>query len=313
MLSDEQAPAFASPERTRGIATLRAQSRCAFRGFAETRLMTETLDRPIPGFNARERGEMLHRALEHVWSGLRTWMELKDVARERLDTLVSDSVSRAIARQCERRDPGSRWRQREMPRLVGLLNKWLETELKREPFEVERLEQGDQTARHGGLEFKVRIDRVDRLADGGRVLIDYKTGMATADWRGDRPDNPQLPIYALLRPESLVAVAYGRVNASECGFVAEAERGGIFKGRGRPSQMEGMPNFAALIATWSHRIEKIAAEFAAGDAQVAPTLRACASCRLQPLCRVPAALAEGADPDGVNHPGEDHPGGDHHG
>jgi len=204
--------------------------------------------------------------------------------------LLRESVARAIAKQCARRDPGLRWRSREGPRLAKLLDKWLQTELLREPFEVERLEQGEQTARHGGLEFTVRIDRVDRLTDGGRVLIDYKTGAATPDWRGERPDNPQLPIYALLRPAGLVAVAYGKVNASECCFVAEAERGGIFKLRSRASQMEGMPNFSALLATWSQRIEKIAAEFAAGNAAVAPTLRACASCRLQPLCRVPAAL-----------------------
>jgi ATP-dependent helicase/nuclease subunit B len=296
-LSDEQAPVFAGFERTRGIATLRAQSRCAFRGFAETRLMTEALDRPVPGFNARERGEMVHRALEHVWFELRTWMELKNLPPERRDGLVSESVARAIAKQCERRDPGLRWRRREAPRLERLLNKWLETELLREPFEVERLEQGDEVAHHGGLAFKVRIDRVDRLSDGGRVLIDYKTGVTMPDWRGDRPDNPQLPIYALLRPDGLVAVAYGKVNASECSFVAETERGGIFRARGRPSQMEGMASFAALVATWSQRIEKLAAEFAAGNAQVAPTLRACASCRLQPLCRIPAAFDDGADSD----------------
>lgn len=302
-LTDERAPAFASPERTRGIATLRAQSRCAFRGFAETRLLTETLERPVPGFNARERGEMLHRALEHIWLELRSWMELKDIAPDRRDGLVRDSATRAVAKQCERRDPGLRWRHREVPRLERLLNKWLQTELKREPFEVERLEQGDEIARHGGLEFKVRIDRVDRLADGGRVLIDYKTGRAMPDWRGDRPDNPQLPIYALLRPDALVAVAYGKVNASDCCFVAETERGGVFRTRGRPSQMEGMPNFAALVATWSQRIEKLASEFAAGNAQVAPTLRACASCRLQPLCRIPAALDDGAEAEGGGHDG----------
>jgi hypothetical protein len=57
--------------------------------------------------------------------------------------------------------------------------------------------------------------------------------------------------------------------------------------------MEDMPNFSALIAKWSQRIEKIAAEFAAGNAAVAPTLRACASCGLQPLCRIPPALDDG--------------------
>ena len=290
-LMDEEGPAFASQERTRGVATLRAQSQCAFRGFA-TRLRGEALDRPTPGFNPRERGEMLHRALEQIWSALGTWRELTAIASAQRDELIHAGVASAIDKQCERRDPGERWRRRENPRLSLLLNQWLDTEILREPFEVEGLESGAQSAYHGGLEFKVRIDRIDRLVDGGRVLIDYKTGRVAADWRGDRPDNPQLPIYALLRPDALVAVAYGKVNASECGFITETERGGLFKPKGRPTLLEGMPDFSALVALWSQRIEKIAGEFAAGRAEVAPTVRACATCRLQPLCRIPSALDE---------------------
>jgi RecB family exonuclease len=177
----------------------------------------------------------------------------------------------------------------------NVLRKWLDMERQREPFEVEQLEHATQMAQHGGLEFAVRIDRVDRLADGARVLIDYKTGLAPADWRGERPDNPQLPIYALLRPQALVAVAYGRVNARECSFIAEAERPGIFKPRGRKSPLEGMPTLAALIDVWAQRIENLAADFAAGRAEVAPTEHACKTCLLHGLCRVPAALEDAAD------------------
>ncbi len=287
---DELAPAFAISEHTRGVATLKAQSQCAFRGFAHTRLSIEPLERPVPGFSLRERGEMVHHALEGVWSELHSSSALTTIAADRLRSLVGRSVMRAIAIQCAHRDPGARWQQREVPRLTALVTQWLETEALREAFEVEQVEDGTHIARFGGVEFKVRIDRVDRLSDGGRVLIDYKTGMATADWRGDRPDNPQLPVYALVRPADLVAVAYGKVNASECGFVAETARAGIFKPRGRPSNLEGLPSFAELVATWSRRIEKIASEFARGHAEVAPTLRACASCSFMPLCRVPRAL-----------------------
>jgi ATP-dependent helicase/nuclease subunit B len=291
--NDERAPPFAAPERMRGIATLRAQSRCAFRGFAETRLQAETPEKPVPGFNMRERGEMLHHALEHIWSNLRSSARLEATAPDALGELVKVGVERAVARQCRRRDPGLHWQRREVPRMSALLGKWLETERMREPFDVESLEQATHTARYAGLEFDVRIDRIDRLDGGGRVLIDYKSGMAVQDWRGDRPDNPQLPVYAVLQPHGLLAVAYAKVNAGECGFVAETARRGIFKPQSGPTTLEGMPDFAALVALWSQRIEKIAGEFAAGHAEVAPTLRACASCDLQTLCRVPAAFDDG--------------------
>ncbi|HEY4445920.1 MAG TPA: PD-(D/E)XK nuclease family protein [Steroidobacteraceae bacterium] len=291
-LTDELAPAFGPGERTRGVSTLRAQSRCAFRGFAETRLRCERLERPVPGFNDRERGELIHHALEHIWSVLRDSGALISLSSDAQVLLLDDAVTRALARVCRVRDPGPRWRQRERERMGSVLAKWLDIERQREPFEVEQLEHGTQQARHGGLEFAVRIDRVDRLADGTRVLIDYKTGLAAADWRGERPDNPQLPIYALLRPAALVAVAYGRVNAGECSFIAEAERTAIFKPNGRKSPLEGMPTLAALIDVWARRIENLAADFAAGKAAVAPTVRACKTCRLHGLCRVPAALEE---------------------
>jgi ATP-dependent helicase/nuclease subunit B len=293
-LTDETAPEFGVDERTRGVSTLRAQSRCAFRGFAETRLLAEALERPVPGFNDRERGELLHDALEQVWSEVRDSTRLSALLSpaqaQACAHLLEQSALKAIARLCRRRDPGARWRDRERVRLQGLLRKWLQIETEREPFEVERLEQAAQQARHAGLEFSVRIDRIDRLNDGAEVLIDYKSGLSGADWRGERPDNPQLPMYALLRPRDLVAVAYGRINAAECSFVAEAEREGIFRRGGQKTKMEDMPSLAELIKVWSRRIEKLAAEFAAGRAAVDPTPQACESCHLHGLCRVPSTL-----------------------
>ena len=294
-LSDESAPPFSGDERTRGVSTLRAQSRCAFRGFAETRLAAKTLEQPVPGFNERERGELVHHALEHAWSVLRNSNELQLLAPGAQLQLLDEAAVGAIAWISKRRDPGPRWQARERARLRHLLALWLDVERKRAPFAVEYLEQGAQVAQFAGLDFKVRVDRVDRLADGARVLIDYKTGAANADWRGDRPDNPQLPIYALLRPEALVAVAYARVNAGDSGFTAEAERRDIFKLGSRTSALEGMPNFAALIGLWSRRVERLAAAFASGHAEVAPTLNACQTCKLHGLCRVPAALEPADD------------------
>jgi probable DNA repair protein len=288
---DHRAPPFdTTRETTHGIATLKAQSRCAFRGFAESRLAAQRLELPVPGFNQRERGQLVHAALEYVWSELKDHATLMRLERGAEEQLLEEAARRAIATVCRRRHPGERWRVREQPRLERLLGKWLDVERERSPFRVELLEEGGQVATFGGLPFRVRIDRQDELEDGARVVIDYKTGAATTDWRGERPDNPQLPVYALLRPERLVAVAYGRVNAAESRFVFEAERGNVFKAgdreQPRKGAMEGEPSFAALIERWRTRIEAIASSFAAGDAAVAPTATACQNCPLPGLCRI---------------------------
>jgi probable DNA repair protein len=297
ILWDELAPPLATDEHVGGVATLRAQSRCAFRGFAESRLQARALEQPTPGFNERERGELVHHALEHVWSRLRSSADLRGLQGDAQWRLLDTAAGHALAIVCKRRNPGERWRRRERLRLQNLLGKWLELERVRAPFVVEALEGRIRVTRFAGLDFEVRIDRVDQLEDGARVLLDYKTGAARPDWRGERPDNPQLPIYALLKPDELIAVAYAKVNAADPGFVAESQRSNIFFPRSRASKLEGRASFRDLVDAWSLRLERIAAEFVGGHAEVAPTAQACQSCDLQELCRVPAALEETDDSD----------------
>lgn len=283
---DSSAPPFGADEATQGVATLQAQSRCAFRGFATTRLGAVALELPLPGFNSRERGILVHAALESIWRELRGHAALLGLAADREERLVSASVAAALAAVTARRDPGLHWRRRELVRLSGLLREWLAVERRRAPFDVARVEGGTEFLLRAGVEFRCRVDRVDRLADGAEIVLDYKTGMAHADWRGERPDNPQLPVYALLHRERLVAVAYARVHAADCGFVPESERGGLFPERKGATRLEGEPDLSRLIDVWDRRVTRLAAEFRAGDAAVLPTPSACRHCHLQGLCRV---------------------------
>ncbi len=117
---DEWAPAFGAEERTRGVVD--AQGAIALRISRLCRNPIDgrqALERPIPGFNERERGEILHGALERIWSELLDSKRLAALGGQQRVTLLNASVRAAIAGLCRRRDPGARWRERERVRLTA--------------------------------------------------------------------------------------------------------------------------------------------------------------------------------------------------
>ncbi len=87
-------------------------------------------------------------------------------------------------------------------------------------------------------------DRSTRLADGSRMVIDYKTGIPKlSQWFGDRPDEPQLPLYALAESD-VAAVAFAQIRkgdarfpgiAAEAGDGARRRAGRRHEGRGGAS------------------------------------------------------------------------------
>ena len=100
----------------------------------------------------------------------------------------------------------------------------IEVDLARAPFVVEAVE-APRKARLGALTLDLRLDRVDRLADGSLAVIDYKTG-ANAEiraWLDERPRLPQMPAYVqALGPEQVGAVAFARVRSGDTGYVGVA-------------------------------------------------------------------------------------------
>src|SRR5258706_6981574 len=65
-----------------------------------------------------------------------------------------------------------------------------------------------------GVTFDARIDRMDRLESGGHAIVDYKTGggnLTAKRWQGERPDEPQLPLYAVSAKEEITAGGFPHV------------------------------------------------------------------------------------------------------
>jgi hypothetical protein len=124
---------------------------------------------------------------------------------------------------------------------------------------------------------------MDRLEAGGHALIDYKSGRATPkDWDGERPDDPQLPLYALNAKEDISAVAFAKLKTGEMRYMGFSVANDAIPG------VKAAKDWPALLEGWQKELEELGAGFAAGDARVDPKklLQTCRKCDLQPLCRV---------------------------
>ena len=124
---------------------------------------------------------------------------------------------------------------------------------------------------------------MDKLEAGGYAVIDYKTGKPTPnDWLGERPGDPQLPLYALNAKEEIAAIAFAKLKAGEMRYM------GFSRGKDLIPEVKLAKDWSALLAGWKKELEALGSGFAAGDARVDPKklLATCRDCDLQPLCRV---------------------------
>ena len=165
------------------------------------------------------------------------------------------------------------------------MTEWLELETRRSPFEVIRMEM-ERNVRIGGMDLRIRPDRVDKLANGTYVVIDYKTGpQSPRRIDGDRPDEPQLPIYAVTSDVSLSGVAFGVARLGELKFSGVVASDGVLPGL---KPVADSPSFPNRVREWGEVLDRIATDFRTGVATVDPKNgdQTCRYCWLDALCRV---------------------------
>jgi ATP-dependent helicase/nuclease subunit B len=274
-----------------GTALLSDQAACPFRAAARHRLRADTLDEPAFGPTVLDRGTVTHAALQRIWAALGDSDSLHRHDDAALGALVQEAVDaelRTLAREAPQRLPEP-LRALEQERLCTLLLDWLALERQRPPFAVEHTEHKAELEVHGLL-LRIRPDRVDRLADGRRLVIDYKTGRPGAGpWADPRPDDVQLLLYAQCYAD-VAAVAYARLRTGECGFQGVAADEGVADGIRafeRQSALQDFKTWRDLLQDWDRRIKALAAELLDGVAVVQPkNAQACQRCNLHSLCRV---------------------------
>lgn len=276
-----------------GTAAIKDYAACPFRAFARHRVGAEGLAVPHTGLDALERGTLVHHLLAQVWARLKNKTALDAISAADLDLLLEHAAEEALARA--RRDRpeklSGRFAHIEKHRLVCLARDWLESERGRSDFTVVATED-KRRVEIGGLAFNSRLDRVDALPDGRHIVIDYKTNAPSPGaLLGERPDEPQLPVYLTTAEPDAAAVAFAQVKTGDMKFVALARDADLLPGAkafsGSPYNKQHV-SWQDLVAAWRADLGRLAAGFATGGAAVDPKNypHTCRYCDVQPFCRI---------------------------
>jgi probable DNA repair protein len=276
-----------------GSQLFKLQAMCPFRAFAELRLGARPMTEAGMGLDPAQRGSLLHQVMEYFWNRVMNQHKLLLMSDEDLDKTIQKCVTRAIDRleQSTGQNFNQRFKSIEQERLEQLVHTWITVEKQRQPFSVSATEQ-TVIIYVKDMQIKLKIDRIDELENGDRLLIDYKTGSVTpAQWFGDRPEEPQLPLYSVALPEQLSGLLFAQLKSGETNFKGITRDNDLITGVKSCQQLtqaRESGGWEALLQKWKLAIESLAEEYKQGHAPVSPLKypASCQYCSLPQLCRI---------------------------
>ncbi len=294
LLAADVAPALLQQRASGGSGIFKYQSLCPFRAFARYRLSATALATPQVGLDAMKRGQLFHNLLELFWRDVRDLKTLNTMDAEtlgrKLDAVIKQAIDEMAKRNPEIFSP--RFRQIESSRLKHLTQQWLDIERERDDFKVADFEK-EVRAEINGISVHLWIDRIDELVDGRKVVIDYKTGaVSPSQWFGERPEEPQLPLYSMVEGEGVCAVLFGQLKAGDMKFSGVVEQEDLIPGlppARNPQLKEITERWPQVLDDWQQTINQLAEDFRMGKADVDPKKpNTCETsyCELSGLCRI---------------------------
>lgn len=251
----DPAPALTADRIRGGTRTLDLQSGCPVKAFCISRLRAEPIDVPVRGIDPRLRGILIHRVLEHLLDP-----DANGSPGDRIDA----SIEQAFGSLMRRGDAGWDVQLRaERGRVEDIVERLLEAEAARPPFVTSAVERRVEFGVNG-RRLKCRLDRVDSLASGETLLIDYKTGQSVRDgWFDARLSDCQLPAYALEAEPACIAAI--RLGAGSIEYRWAGRVGEALPGRGRIFDAAG---WQTQLARWREQVGQLVDEFVRGDVRV---------------------------------------------
>ena len=223
-LDCSQAPPVSEQEQAllrNGTKILADQAACPAQAFFRHRV---GLDQPVQAFlglSPQQKGNLLHDVLYQFWGEVTDSDALIRLDEPTIKSILEETISvktQKLSRSLPTHLRGY-YLTSEIQRQVKLIHRWLVIEKSRASFRVSERES-QHSISIGELSLNLRIDRVDELADGSKVIIDYKTSsnVNLRGLTGERPHEPQLPLYALAKGEDCNAVMFAQINPKQVKF-----------------------------------------------------------------------------------------------
>ncbi len=274
------------PKVPGGTRFLAMQSVCPARAFVEFRLRGAPLEAPARPLDRATRGRVVHRLFEKLYRLEQCSAGIGGLDPDLLRTLFEPLVDAVLDEFLPAGEPFyASLRPLESERLWKLLLNLRELDRDRPVFRVET--EVRRAVSIGSLPLEIRLDRLDRLADGGELVIDYKTGQfKPSGWKTARLPDSQLPLYAVTVRSRGMAVIQLRPGGGKLQGVGEDALGinGIKPAarfiRGADLDWHG------LLTRWRIQLETLAGEFTAGDFRVDPRDRNWAPGQFAGLTRI---------------------------
>jgi len=289
-----------------GTSVFKFQAECPFKAYAKTRLLPKNFVRSDYGLTALERGNLLHRVLEKIWLRLGDSENLKTaIHSDKLEEQILEVIDKVIFsyEKSLGQSISVHLKTLEQKRLLRLVFSWLNFESERSVFSIHKVEEAVELEING-LTVKGYIDRIDKIHNIGFAIIDYKSGSKTsAAWFGERPDELQMPIYALAMQNKVAAIVYANLKANDMGFNGISIENDIFSeikayDHLSEARRRGL-TWTELMPYWKETLNQLAEDYKRGLAIPDPKNKAqtCQYCKLETLCRVNANKSLNADVD----------------